>query len=246
MRRKWKNELKKAFEAPPSLRKEEFLGKLFSKTGDFGVSNPPMRLSEFILTQAGYICGWVWLVSVLVFFAALVGAVVLSQDMVWVVAALTPFLALVAVVESARSENYGMAELEMATRFSLKSVIMARLWILGAENLLVLCLLLPLGMKNNPMAPLQAGVYMVLPFLLTAYSGLAIVRRVRGRDGMCLCGAAAVCVSFGSYHVNQESAWFFGADALGWWIVCSILLAAGIIKQYADMLRQAQEGVRGT
>lgn len=244
MRRKWKNELKKAFEAPPPMRKEKFLEGLSSGTKRDKAPPFEITLAEFVLTQAGYIRGWVWAVSVLVFLTAMMGAVVLSEDMLWEIAALTPFLALVAVAESARSENYGMAEIEMATRFSLKSVVLARLGILGAENLLLLCLLLPLGMRNNPMEPIQAGVYMVLPFLLTTYSGTCIVRRIRGREGMYLCGVAAVCVSFGSYSVRQESAWIFRADVMGWWIVCGVLLTAGIIKQYAYIVRQAREGIR--
>ena len=268
MRRKWKDELKKAFEAPPPLEKKEFFEKYgyskaqffekgHEKTGFSGtqplektfsesrIPNSEVRLFNLILTQASYIRGWVWAVSALVFLAVLVGAVVLLWDMAWVVAALTPFLALAAVAEDVRSENYGMAEIEMATRFSLKSVVLARFVVLGAENLLVLCLLLPLGIKNNAMEPLQAGVYMLVPFLLTTYIGLCIVRRIREREGMYLCGGMAVCVSLGAYSARLHGMWLFRADVLGWWIMGIVLLVIGILKQYADIVKQTQEGVCG-
>ena len=44
---------------------------------------------------------------------------------------LLPFVALLAVTEGTRSAVYGMEELELATRFSLKSVLLARLCLVG-------------------------------------------------------------------------------------------------------------------
>ena len=51
----------------------------------------------------------------------------MNSNVLWITAALLPFVALLAVTEGTRSAVYGMEELELATRFSLKSVLLARL-----------------------------------------------------------------------------------------------------------------------
>ncbi len=134
MKQHLRQELKNVFDAPQPLHKRAFLRTL---------EQPKISIPAFILTQFGYIRRWVWIVSALVFVLSATGAAGLSQDTVWVASALMPLLALTVVSESGRSQNYEMAELEMATRFSLRSVVLARLGILGMENLIVLSLLLP-------------------------------------------------------------------------------------------------------
>ena len=49
----------------------------------------------------------------------------------WITAALLPFLVPLAVSEGAKSTLYGMEELETASRFSRKSVLLARLCLIG-------------------------------------------------------------------------------------------------------------------
>lgn len=111
MRQALKKELKRAFEAPQPVRKKAFLRTL---------EQPKTSVFAFVLSQLGYIRRWVWLVSALVFILSMMGAAGLPADTVWIASALMPLLALTVVSESGRSENYEMAELEMATRFSLR------------------------------------------------------------------------------------------------------------------------------
>lgn len=64
----------------------------------------------------------------------------------WITAALLPFLVPLAVSEGAKSTLYGMEELETASRFSRKSVLLARLCLIGTFHaVLLLALTLLLG-----------------------------------------------------------------------------------------------------
>ena len=141
---RWKDELKLAFEAPMPLKKRQFL-RTIEPSG--------MNMFEFLISQLGYIRKWIWGVSLLIFSVSLIGSVFLSVEMLWIISAMTPLLALIIVAESGRSEYYTMAELELATRFSLRSVILARLTILGLENAVLLCFLIPFGLRNNMVSP---------------------------------------------------------------------------------------------
>ncbi|MCM1540998.1 MAG: hypothetical protein NC121_07035 [Blautia sp.] len=223
MKQSLKTELSRILEAPPPRHKREFLLEL---------KLPGMTLAEVVFSQASYIRRWVWGVSALVFLAALAGSLLLSADMLWAISAFTPLLALAFLSESGRSENYGMAELEMATRFSLRSVLLARTGILGVENLALLCLLIPLGLRNNAFSPLQAGVYILTPFLLTTFTGLWIVRRSGGREGMYLCVGIAACVSVSVFFFHRTVPQIYGRNHLAWWMAGALLLCMGTVRQY--------------
>lgn len=228
----WKRELRRTFAAPPPQRKREFLRQ-------WGM--PRMSVFRFLLTQTGYIRKWVWCVSALIFAAAVVGAGVLSRNMLWEISALTPLLALAAVCESGRSECYEMAELELATRFSLRSVTMARLCILGAENLVLLCLLTLLGLWHSGFPSPAAGVYILTPFLLTSFLGLYALRRIRGREGVSVCAGLALFISVSVFFTHNSFPYLYAESCLSWWIAGALALCAGIAVQYATMLKQTEE-----
>ena len=84
-------------------------------------------------------------------------------------AAMIPVLALSFVAEGSRSVRYGMAELEMASKFSMKAVLMAKFTILGIENAVLLAVLLPLLMRNKYYGLLSAAIMILFPYLLSCF-----------------------------------------------------------------------------
>lgn len=232
MKKMLKKELQNAFEAPGPLHKKEFLKKM---------PQPTIGMFSFIWLQARYIRRWVWVMSALIFAISLFGSVMFSKDMLWAIAAFTPLLALAILSESGRSENYGMAELEMATRFSLRSILFARLGILGIENLLLFGLLLPLGLWNNLLKPIQAGIYIIMPYLLTAWAGLWIVRKYRNREAVYFCGGIAVCISFLTIFSHDSFPLIYYENYLGWWCLGTVVFSIGIAKQLIDMINRTEE-----
>lgn len=229
---KLKKELELAFYAPNPLRKREFMRKL---------PPPKMNIGEFLFTQIGYIRKWVWCVSALIFIASVLGVAFLSLDMLRVISALTPLLALTVVSESGRSEFYEMAELEMATRFSLKSVTLARLSILGIVDLILLCLLVPIGLWKNTLSPVAAGLYIITPFLLTAFSGLLIVRKFRGRESMYACVGVTACVSLLALFSHSTAPAIYQQSKLIWWAAAALALCVGTAKQYIAIIKRTEE-----
>lgn len=228
-----KESLKECFEAPAPLHKKEFLQKL---------PQPKMNLFEFTFYQAGYIRKWIWAVSAFIFAAALIFGSMFPAHMLWIVSALTPFLALTILSECGRSERYEMNELEMATRFSLKSIVIARLGILGIENLLFLCLLIPVSIWKQATDPLWTGLYILIPYLLTAYIGLCIVRRFRGPETIYFCAAAAICISALSM-LSAHDILLFGLteSRIMWWIIIAFILCIGTAKQLLQIINRTEE-----
>lgn len=95
-----------------------------------------------------------------------------GKDVMWGISALLPFAAVSVVTEQNRFHIFLMSELEMAARFSLKSVVLARMEILGIVHLLVLLFLIPVCARLHGASVFQTGLYLLVPYLLTADAGL--------------------------------------------------------------------------
>lgn len=231
MEKEWREALSNAFEAPKPLRKKEFLQK---------ITPPGLHVSDFLLIQFRYIRRRFWIASALVFAAALTGSFLLSSDMLWIISAFMPLLALITVTEIGRSQQYEMAELEMSTCFSLRSVLLARLCILGLGNLALFFLLLPMGLWSSRLYPLQAGLYILTPFLLTTFLCLYIVRRHREGETLYLCAGISVFISLSVYPLRHTIPRLYEEYSPGGWIILSGLLFFGIARQYQNLITQEE------
>ncbi|MDO5401104.1 MAG: hypothetical protein Q4F17_09010 [Eubacteriales bacterium] len=232
MNKNLKNALKTAFEPPKPAGKRAFLRALPA---------PSMGTPAFLLAQAGYVRKWVWVLSGALFAGALAGTQWLERDVLWWLSACMPLLALSVLTESGRSQRWGMAEFELSTRFSLKSVVLARLLILGAANGALFCLLVPFAAKSSGVGLAQTAACMACPYLLTAFGGLWAVRRVRGREGDFLCAGIAAAVCAGSTFLHQSFPAAYEAPALAWWLAALALLGLGTTKQCWQMVKQTEE-----
>lgn len=228
----WKQGLQQVYLPPAARKKQDFL-KQFQQ--------PELSTFRFLLTQAAYLHPWSWLVSVGILVAALlITGNQVSED-VWLVSALLPFAALATVTELSRSARYHMEELEMSARFSLKTLLMARLTLLGLGNLLLLAVLLPLVARWSQLPLAQTGCMLLCPYCLTSLICLMLSRRFRGSEVVFLCAVAAAAVS-GLCYLWQD-AWLVletGNDPVAL-AVFTLLLLALMIWEYRRYLFCGEE-----
>lgn len=185
-----KRALKAVYQPPEPPRKQRFLSRF---------AHPYLSNLQFMTIQLHYLTKWSLLLSVLVLLLSLFvltfnPSTTTFQEL-WIVSALLPFVALSTVAEVNRSAVYHMEELEQATRFSLKAVLLARMGLLGLGNT---ALLLCIGVVNALMGlftPMQTLFCLVTPYLLTVFLCLSIVRRWHGGENGYLCGAVSGLVS---------------------------------------------------
>ena len=152
MKKEIKAGLKEIYEAPPSLKKDEFLQR---------IDEPELTHLEFLRMQVHYIRKGNWLISVVFFLSALFALRQAELELLWPISAFVPFLALSVVAENSRSLRYGMEELELSSRFSLKAIVMARMGVIGLGNLMLLLILAAFVWRRSSL--LTAGVYLLLP-----------------------------------------------------------------------------------
>lgn len=236
MNRYLKQELKKAFAVPlPDPReKARFLRTLPQ-------SSIPMW--RFVLTQTAYLRKWVPVLSVLFLLPTLRSNRDMNMDTLWGISALIPFLALLAVTESTRSAVYGMQEFEMSTRFSIKSVLLARMSILGLLDAFVLCALIPFYSAGIRLSLLQTGLYLLVPYLLTANSSLWIARHFHGREALYGCLCVAVFVSMLSCGLRLLADIIYQISFLHWWLLSAIFLLGKMGQEIHRTVTQTESYV---
>ncbi len=212
-------ELRIVLQAPNPSRRDAFLAE---------APRFYMGHGSFVLAQAAYIRKWVWVISVI-----LLGALAdIAARWTRVAAGMMPFLALTAMQEHLRSSMYNMTELELSTRFSVKSILLARMGLLGSFHLILLLLLLPFLVLQGQAGLLHTGIYLLVPYLLTTFLSMVLARKVRGRESLYLCFGAAVLVSslqvLGSKAVN----WYSDKLFIWWLLALSVLLAGNVWEYY--------------
>ena len=224
MDRKLKQALAEAYRAPAPERKAAFLKQ--HRRRELG-------RWELAAVQAGYIRWQTWALSLGLFGAILWAAGQPYHTGLLCAAALTPFLALLAVMENGRAQVCQMEELELACRMSRRSVILARMVALGLFHLVLFGLLTPLLAVWSTVEAVQAGVYLLTPYLLTSALGMELTRRIRGREGLLACGAVTAAISVsGPIAVNIRPA-LYQPENLIWW---EAALAASMIAAAVEFM----------
>lgn len=234
MNRYLKQEIKKAFEVPlpDQQEKAQFLR---------AIPQPHISMLQFILAQVAYLRKWVLVFSVLLLLPALISACHTDPDTLWLISSLLPFLGLLAVTENTRSAVYEMQEFEMSARFSLKSVVLARMSVLGLLDAIVICCLIPLCGIGNDLSLLQTGIYLLVPYLLTVNISLYLARCFHGREALYGCMFTAVLVSVGSCGLHLFADFIYQFSYLHWWILFTVFLIGKTAREIYHTIKQTEE-----
>lgn len=202
---------------------------------------PKISMFRFILMQAIYMRKLTLVLSVLLLLPALIGAFYISENTLWIVSAFVPILGLLAVAETTRSTMYGMSEFEMSTRFSLKSVVLARMSVLGVLDFIILACVIPLCCTGSRFSLLQTGLYLLVPYMLTVNISLWIVRHFQSRETIYVCMSVAVLVSGANVGLHFITDLIYQNAYIVWWFILSVLLFAGMAHEIYLTMKQAEE-----
>ena len=216
------------FEAPSSVGKRMFVRQ-------FGM--PQISMIRMVFMQGRYISPLVWVLSLFLFGMTVCFVANVEPAFAKIVYAGIPFLVMLSVTECTRSYRYGMEELEMTARFSLKSIMLARMVLLGLGNLAVLfTIYLLLGNPGQ-----GSGMQILVPYFLTAGGSLCIVRKLRGMESMILCFGLAGLVSALSMYLPWRYQNLFAPKYAGFWIlICGFGILFTVWESYR-IIRMAEE-----
>lgn len=222
--------LQQAFSMPAPKKKRAFLRTL---------PRQEVGLGTLMLSQAAYIRPWEWAISLLLFALVVLAAQYVELDVIWILSAIMPFAALLLVMEFAKSSAYGMTELEMTSRFSLRTILMARMVMLGVVQFFGLLLTVPIA----EMTLFKNGVYLLVPYLLTALLGLVTVRRLHGKEGLFVCGSISAFVCVLAPMSKHFAPVLYAQENQIVWVLAAVLLFLGLVKEYRTTINHLEEFV---
>lgn len=231
--------LQQAFEAPLPNRKEEFLKSL-----------PYPRLSkrQLWLQQAKFIKKRTWLGSIGLFFLLIFlcqkdRLFLENRQEIGMISALTPVFVLIASMEVIRSGQYNMEELEMSTRFSLGNVLLIRMNLLGSMNLILFFLLMFFLAAEKKVALWQAGIYLLLPYLITGFLTLFAVCHLKTRDTSFVCAAISTAVTFVFGITAYSRPAIYETAYMGAWLLTAGIFLLLLIRQIILLIRNGEQYV---
>lgn len=227
-----KKELMQYYEAPKPKQKQAFIRQM-------GVQ----KINMFHLAgmQIKYISKWVWVISLL--FCVLIYGIVyqmqgrMNEQYIHMIVAFFPFLVMLSLTESMRSYRYGMEELELSSRFSLKSIVMARLLILGTENLAILIFVSVLLRDKIGFSIL----YILTPYFVTTGGGLCIVRNIRGSENTFFCFLLALGAGMMQIILSWQFEALFLPGYLPLWMLVCVAGMITTVKEGYQTIQMTEE-----
>ena len=231
---KMKKKIQKVLQAPMP---DEQVKASFLRT----LPKPQISIWQFVLRQAAFLRKRSLLLSLLLLVPAFAGFQDLNSNTIWMISSFIPFLALLAVTESTRSAMYGMSEFEMSARFSIKSVILARLSMWGIIDFIIFCCIIPLCYLNGQVSLFQTGIYLFVPYLLTANINLWITRHIRSREYIIYCMSAAILISGANVGLHFMVGFVYHPSYFHWWLLLAILLIGEMVYEVCHTIKETEE-----
>lgn len=142
-----------------------------------------------------------------------------------------------------KEQFYGMNEMEAVTRNSAAQIILAKLILIGAANLVCITALLCLeiSLHNSCVEIVQMILYSLVPYLVSISALLRVVR-LRKKDGIQVCAAtvSGSCVCWGiSAKIVPK---LYETSAIGIWIFAFCFFTAFFIKEIYYIMQSRREG----
>lgn len=140
-------------------------------------------------------------------------------------------------------QHYGMSEIEAATRTSSAQIMLAKLVLAGAANLVSMTVLLYLevSLQNSCKEMGQMILYCLVPYLVCMVVMLHLIR-LRKKDNMQICGITILgsCVFLGG--TVKALPWLYETSAMGIWMIAFLLFLTFFIKEICFILKMRKEG----
>ena len=205
------------------------------------ICSPNVSLIRFIKNQFKLINKKIYLSCVLYFLILMILLLSSNANQYPLLAAGVPFFSLLIVAVVNTSANYKMEELELASLFSLKMVIMARLLIMTIITVLFIVVMSFVTSSIKDISLLQIICYFFIPYLLNMYINLKVMKSQR-KEGTkyCLAISSVICLLTISINTYTPIKMLISNSIL--YIVAFILLIL-TIKEIVNYLNRIEDYV---
>lgn len=157
--------------------------------------------------------------------------------------AFMPLFVLAILPAMFKCQYYGMSELEAVTRASSSQIVLAKLILAGAANLVCMTyfIFFEAYLQNSFREIGKIILYCMVPYLVCMVSMLRLIR-LRRKENMQICTVIILssCVCWGL--MARTVPWLYDTSAFGIWIVAFLFFAAFFIKEIHFIITIRKEG----
>ncbi|MCX4340163.1 MAG: hypothetical protein OSJ72_11015 [Lachnospiraceae bacterium] len=155
----------------------------------------------------------------------------------------TPLFALAGIPPLLRSQFYKMGEMESVTRASNVEILLAKLILAGAANLIgitvVLCLILYARQSDGGLG--QMILYGLVPYLVCITTILRLIR-LRRSEKLSVCAVATIGFCAGWIILANRMPQIYEPSATGVWILLLFVFAGFFGREIRFMMERKREG----
>lgn len=184
--RELKEMLSRAYTVPETARSRQFLIKYEKRS---------LQWKEVLMIEFSHM-GLQSILKGILVCALLFGLCRVSdKQVIGIVSLFIPFFPFVPMLQLGHSERFRMAELEAASRFSLKFVRLVRMLFLSVFSsvIVIACGFILGNIYSMPLTDILISI--LLPYLGSLWGGIVFTRKRHGKD--CVPGIAAICAVSG-------------------------------------------------
>lgn len=165
------------------------------------------------------------------------------ENVVYYLPVFTPLFAIAVMPTLFRSRYYHMGEMEAVTRAAGAEIILAKLLLAGAANLICITvvLYLVLSLRQSGEGIGRIILYGLVPYLVCMTVILRLIRLQRKKQ-IPICAVAAACSCVGWAVLAKTLPQVYEASAAGLWILLFFLFAGFFGREIAFILEMKKEG----
>lgn len=154
-----------------------------------------------------------------------------------------PLFVLAVMPAMFKCQYYGMSEIEAVTRASSSQIVLAKLVLAGAANLVCMTFFVSFEvyLKNSYKEIGQIILYCLVPYLVCMVSMLRLIR-LRGNENIQICTVIVLGSCLGWGVLGRTMQWLYDASAFGLWIAAFLFFAAFFIKEIYFIITTRKEG----
>lgn len=153
-----------------------------------------------------------------------------------------PLLILAVMPVMFRSQYYKMGELEAATRASSAQIILAKMLIAGAVNLVSMTIIIGFEayIQHNNKEMVQMVLYCIVPYLVCVGNMLRLIRLHKGSILKCVMVVAGSSMGWGI--LSKCMPWLYEASAIGIWLIALIYFMGNFCVEIYYVIYFRKEG----
>lgn len=154
-----------------------------------------------------------------------------------------PLFALAVMPVMFKCQYYGMSEMEAVTRASGSQIILAKLVLAGAANIVCMTILISFEvyLQNSCREIGQMVLYCLVPYLVCVVSMLRLIR-LRRKESVQICTVIMLSYCVCWSVLARTLPWLYEASAFGLWIAAFLFFALFFIKEINFIITMRKEG----